>query len=80
MCKLNLCKLNLNILQELNIVTLTLAITSVADKRCENLLDNARTTAEKFKKAFTLFARCHQVYSGQKYLTEDDLTDLGNAK
>ncbi len=58
-------------------MTLCLAITRVADERCGDLLDRARATASKFKQVLTLFADCHVVYSGQKYLSDSDLKDLG---
>ena len=66
--------------QELNVTVLCLAITDVADQRCSSLLDNATATATKFKKVLTLFAKCHTVYSGQSFLSDNDLKDLGNKK
>ena len=56
---------------------LCLAITNVADERCETLLQKASETATKFKTLLTLFAKCHTVYNGQSYLTDDCLKDLG---
>ena len=63
--------------QELNIAVLCLAVTNVADQRCPALLEKARETATKFKSALTLFSKCHQGYSGQSHLSDDDITNLG---
>ena len=51
---------------ELNIATLCLAITTVADER----LEKARETSLTFKTALTLFAKCHQGYTPQTYLSD----------
>ena len=61
----------------MNITTLCLAITTVADERCQSLLDQARETADKFKTALTLFSQCHTAYNSQTYLTDDDLRHVG---
>ena len=61
----------------MNINILCLAITNTADKRCPELLDKAQITANKYKTVLTLFERCHRVYTGQQYITDDDLHDLG---
>ncbi len=57
-------------------MTLCLAITRVADECCGDL-NRARATASKFKQVLTLFAHCHVVYCGEKYLSDSDLKDLG---
>ncbi len=57
-------------------MTLCLAITSTADERCEDLLAQAKATADRFKQVLTLFARCHKIYNGTTYLSDSDLNDL----
>ena len=54
-----------------------MAITNVADQRCPELLGKARETAAKFRTVLGLFSKCHQIYSSQHHLSDDDITSLG---
>ena len=49
------------------------SITTMADERCDALLENARVVAEKFR---TAFSSCHSVYSSRHYLSDDHLENL----
>ena len=64
--------------QEVNInILLCLSITATADERCTQLLSKAQATAEKFRRALSLFEKCHGATAAQKRLSESDITDLG---
>ena len=54
-----------------------LGITTTADERCEALVESARAVSLKFKEAFLLFSKYHNVYSSRCHLSDDDLDDLG---
>ena len=43
------------LMQEVNITAICLAMTRVADNRCEELLSDAEATSKKFKEAFLNF-------------------------
>ena len=62
----------------MNINTLCLAITNTADQRCVELLGRAEETASKFKKALSLFEKCHRVYSSSAHLSDTDIHELGD--
>ena len=64
-------------MQEVNITAICLAITQVADGRCEELLSDAEATAKTFKEVLLKFSNCHRVYSSRVPLSEADLTELG---
>ena len=68
------------LMQEVNITAICLAITRVADNRCEELLSDAEATSKKFKEAFLKFSSCHQVYSSRVHLDDDSLLQLGEKR
>lgn len=69
--------LNSEILQELNINSLCLAVMDTADQRCPAPMDKARETATKFHTPLTMFSKCHTIYCGVTLLTDEDLAELG---
>ena len=42
-----------------------------------SLLSEAEKVGDKFKKAFTLFSKCHQLYDGTFSFNEEQVTELG---
>lgn len=56
------------------------AVTDVAQHHAPALLPAAQIVADKFRKVFSLFGACHNVYDSAKMLEEATVDDLGKYK
>ena len=62
--------------QEPNVETLCSSVRKVAETTCLEMLPDAETIDTKFKRAFILFGKCHNLYNGG-VLTKEEIDQLG---
>ena len=70
-----ICKSIKNAHQEKNIDTLCSSVPATALQQYPSLLVQAQQIAEKFRKAFVLFSKCHKVYDSN-YVDSDEVEEL----
>lgn len=64
-------------MQQVNINLITSSIIEAAHEHCRPVEDDAECIAAQYRKLFTLFARCHNLYSSAKAMDESTITTLG---
>ena len=65
------------ILKDTNIKKLYNSVVEKTASICPTLVPEARELSERFKKAFQLFANCHNIYDSAKYLPDETINNLG---
>ena len=56
---------------------ITSSIIEATQEQCPEVVDDAECVSDQFKKLFTLFAGCHNLYSSADTMDESEITRLG---
>ena len=71
------CRPLLESLQQPNITLITSSLIEATQEQCPEVVDDAEGVSGQFRKLFTLFAGCHNLYSSADSMGESEVTRLG---